>query len=248
VVELAGMVAHVAFDEQAVVEAGRPDLIVYLPNRGILPVDAKAPMQAFFEAMEAGDGETRRLKLKAHADAVRSCVRDLGQKKYWEQFEKAPEFVVMFVPNDTCLSAAFEHDPELLEFAFQQRVLLTTPVTLLALLKAVSYGWQQQQITENVQQIAEQGKALYERLAKFIEHLSRTGEGLDRAVRAYNEAIGSLESRVMPAARRFGELGAMTRELTSPETIEHQPRRPALLETPEAGNSSAPGSEGPQKE
>jgi len=118
VVEMAGMVPHVTFAEQVTIEASRPDLIVYLPNQAVLPVDAKAPMQAFFEAMESDDGEVRKTKLHAHAEAVRFRVRELSQKKYWEKFERAPEFVVMFVPNDTCLSAAFEHDPKLLEFAF----------------------------------------------------------------------------------------------------------------------------------
>jgi len=231
VVELAGMESRVAFDEQATVEAGRPDLIVHLPNHTVLPVDAKAPMTAFLEAMEAQDEERRKERLQAHADAVRGRVKELSQKKYWEQFERAPEFVVMFVPNDTCLSAAFERDPSLLEYAFQQRVLLTTPVTLLALLKAVAYGWQQQQIAENARQIAEQGKELYDRLVKFVDHLRRTGGGLDSAVKAYNEAVGSLENRVLPAARRFKELGAITTELPEPEAIERNTREPATIES-----------------
>jgi DNA recombination protein RmuC len=230
VVELAGMESRVDFDEQATAEAGRPDLIVHLPNHTVLPVDAKAPMTAFLEAMEAQDDDRRKERLQAHADAVRSRVKELSQKKYWEQFERAPEFVVMFVPNDTCLIAAFERDPSLLEYGFQQRVLITTPVTLLALLKAVAYGWQQQQISENARQIAEQGKELYERLVKFVDHLRKTGGGLDAAVKTYNEAVGSLESRVLPAARKFKELGAITTELPEPESIERQTRQPAAIE------------------
>ena len=226
IVELAGMESHIAFDEQATGEEGRPDMLVHLPNRAALPVDAKAPMQAFLAAMEATDADSRKVKLAAHAEAVRRRVRELSQKKYWEQFERAPEFVVMFVPNETCLSAAFEHDPTLLEFGFEERVLLTSPVTLLALLKAVSYGWQQQQIAENSRAIAEQGKELYDRLSKFVEHLRKTGVGLDNAVKGYNEAIGSLESRVLPAGRRFKELGAVTTDLPNPEPLDRQVREP----------------------
>lgn len=227
IVELAGMESHIDFNEQATGEEGRPDMVVHLPNRAVLPVDAKAPMLAFLEAMESTDADVRKLKLAAHAEAVRRRIRELSQKKYWEQFERAPEFVVMFVPNETCLTAAFEHDPTLLEFGFEQRVLLTSPVTLLALLKAVSYGWQQQQIAENSRAIAEQGKELYDRLSKFVEHLRKTGIGLDTAVKSYNESIGSLESRVLPAGRRFKELGAVITDLPNPEPIDRQVREPA---------------------
>ncbi|MDA1274459.1 MAG: DNA recombination protein RmuC [Verrucomicrobia bacterium] len=228
VVEMAGMESRVAFDEQATGDEGRPDMVVHLPNHTVLPIDAKAPMQAFLEAMETTDADTRRVKMAAHAEAVRRRVRELSQKKYWEQFDRAPEFVVMFVPNETCLSAAFEHDPTLLEYGFEQRVLLTSPVTLLALLKAVSYGWQQQQIAENSREIAEQGKELYDRLSRFVDHLRKAGSGLDSAVKSYNDAIGSLESRVLPSGRRFKELGVATAELPTLEPLDRQVREPGI--------------------
>jgi DNA recombination protein RmuC len=225
VVELAGLEAHVHFAEQVTAEATRPDMIVYLPNRAALPVDAKAPMQAFLDAMDTSDADLRKARLKDHAGAVRSRVRELSQKRYWDQFTPSPEFVVMFVPNDTCLSAAFAQDPELLEFAFQQRVLLTTPVTLLALLKAVAYGWQQQAIAENASQIARQGKEIHDRVAVFVGHLKKTGENLGGAVQAYNAAVGSLETRLLPAVRRLRELGAATTDLPEIEAVDHQARQ-----------------------
>ncbi len=230
-VEMAGMVDHVDFNEQAATDEGRPDMIVRLPREGILPVDSKTPMQAYLEAIEAPDEQAREAKLNEHAQAMRHRVHELSQKRYWQQFERTPEFVVMFVPNEACLSAAFERDPNLLEYAFQQHVLPTTPVTLLALLKAVAYGWQQQQVTENARQIAEQGRQLYERVSVFVNHLVDLGKRLDQAVQDYNEAIGSLESRVLPAARRFRDLGAVTTELPSPAPIERQVRLPTPVES-----------------
>ena len=233
VVEMAGMTPHVDFLEQAGTDQGRPDMIIKLPNHGILPVDAKAPMQAYLAAMEASDEHTRREKLTAHTTAMRNRVRELAQREYSKQFQRAPEFVVMFVPNEACLNAAFESDPDLLEYAVQQRVLLASPVTLLALLKAVAYGWQQHQLTENARQIAQLGKELHDRLAKFLEHSQKLGRGLDSAVKAYNEATGSLESRLFPTARRLKELGASTNELPELRTVDSQARLPASLDNSE---------------
>lgn len=230
VVEMAGMVAHVDFVEQATTEGGRPDLVVRLPNEGILPVDAKTPMEAYLAAVESTNEEERRNKLAAHARAMRQRVTELGRRSYWDQFDRAPEFVVMFVPNDACLGAVFERDPQFLEDALVQKVLPTTPVTLLALLKAVAYGWQQQRIADNARLIAETGRELYDRIARFADHLDRTGKGLDVAVRSFNAAVGSLESRVLPQARRFRELGAATAELPSPDVVERQVRVPAAVE------------------
>jgi len=229
VVEMAGMVAHVDFEEQAITDGGRPDMIIHLPTEGILPVDSKTPMQAYLDALESSGVERREEKLKEHAQVIRGRIRELSQKRYWEQFDRAPEFVVMFIPNDSCLSAAFEKDADILEFSIQQRVLPTTPVTLLALLKTVAYGWQQQMVTENAQKIAEQGRELHDRLAKFVDHLHRTGNGLDSAVKAYNDAIGSLESRLIPSARRFKEMGAATTDIPTPINIERQVRTPGQL-------------------
>lgn len=230
VVEMAGMVAHVDFDEQAATDLGRPDMIVYLPTEGVLAVDSKTPMQAYLDALEDGAVERREAKLKEHAQIIRGRIRELSQRRYWEQFERAPEFVVMFVPNDACLSAAFEKDPDILEFSIRQRVLPTTPVTLLALLKTVAYGWQQQTVAENARKIAEQGKELYDRLARFVDHLQRTGNGLESAIRAYNDAIGSLESRLIPSARRFKEMGAATVDIQVPSTVERRARPVGQLE------------------
>ncbi len=208
VVEMADLVAHVDFEEQATTNEGRPDMIVFLPPRGILPVDSKTPMQAYLEALEDNDAVRREAKLKQHATAMRGRIRELSQKRYWEQFERSPDVVVMFVPDDGCLSAAFEKDADLLEYALKQKVLLTTPVTLLALLKTVAYGWQQHKMAENAREIAEQGRELHDRLGKFIEHFQRAGSGLENAIKSYNDALGSLESRLMPQARRLEEMGA----------------------------------------
>ena len=224
VVEMADLVAHVDFEEQAVTDSGRPDMIVHLPAQGILPVDSKTPMLAYLEALEDGDAAHREAKLKEHATALRGRVRELSQKRYWEQFDRAPEVVVMFVPNDACLSAAFEKDGDLLEYAMQQKVLPTTPVTLLALLKTVAYGWQQHKMAENAREIAEQGRELHDRLGKFVEHFQRAGNGLENAVKAYNDAVGSLESRLFPAARRLKEMGAASTEVPLPATVDRAVR------------------------
>ncbi len=229
VVELADLVAHVDFEEQATSNGGRPDMTVHLPTRGILPVDSKTPMSKYLEALEDNDGARREARLKEHAAAIRDRIRELSQKRYWEQFDRAPEVVVMFVPNDACLSAAFEKDGSLLEYAMEQRVLPTTPVTLLALLKTVAYGWQQHKMTENAREIAEQGKVLHNRLATFVEHFQTAGNRLKSAVKAYNEAVGSLESRLSPAARRFKELGVASTEIPLVTRVERPVREPAQL-------------------
>jgi DNA recombination protein RmuC len=181
-------------------------------------------MLAYLEALEDSDGTQRAAKLKEHAAAMRGRIRELSQKRYWEQFDRAPEVVVMFVPNDACLSAAFEKDGDLLEYAMQQKVLPTTPVTLLALLKTVAYGWQQHKMAENAREIAEQGRELHDRLGKFVEHFQRAGNGLENAVKAYNDAVGSLESRLFPAARRLKEMGAASTEVPLPATVDRAVR------------------------
>ncbi len=240
VVEMAGMVEHVDFREQQATEDGRPDMVIRLPNAGELPVDAKTPMAAYLEAMEASDDQTRTAKLKDHAIAIRSRIRDLGQKRYWQQFEHAPDFVVMFMPSDTCLCAAYERDGDLLDYAIQQRVMPTTPVTLLALLKAVAYGWQQQQIAENAHEIAEQGKSLYDRLLVFTEHLTGLGKHINQSVQDYNKTIASLENRVTPAARRLREMGVGSKDMPPPAGIELQARLPVLPESVEKPSEPEP--------
>jgi DNA recombination protein RmuC len=217
---MAGMLNHVSFDEQAATDLGRPDMITYLPNGGILPVDSKVPLGAYLSAVESIEEEKRKLHLAEHAKAMRSRIRDLAQKQYWEQFPSSPDFVVMFVPNEACLGAAFESDPSLLEHAIGKKVLICSPVTLVALLRSVAYGWQQKHLTENAARIAEEGRELYARLELFVRRFSEAGQAIGKAVERYNAAVGSLERRLMPAARRFQELGVSSEDLVGPAHID----------------------------
>jgi DNA recombination protein RmuC len=226
-VELAGMEKHVDFSEQEAAQSGRPDMVVRLPERGIVPVDSKVPLDAFLKAMETDAEDARRSLLAQHAQAFRARVRELAQRSYWDQFESTPEVVVMFVPLEASLSAAFQADRELFEYAFQNKVLVTSPIALFALLKAVAFGWQQQQVAENAAQIAAQGKTVYERFATFVGHLSGVGKALEGAVRKHNEAVGSLDTRVLPAARRLRELGVGAGEIEPAYYVETQPRMPS---------------------
>jgi DNA recombination protein RmuC len=230
VVEIAGMEHHIAFEEQTAVERGRPDMVVHLPNGGILPIDSKVPLESYLEAVGVTDARVRATRLDGHARAMRERVRELGQKMYWDQFGASPEFVVMFVPNESCLAAAFERDPTLLEYAFERKVLITSPVNLLALLKSVAYGWQQHRITENALKIAREGQDLHKRIENFIQHLADTGRHLAKSVDGYNRAVASLERRLLPAARRFQEMGVTTTRLESPDPIETRPTRPPSRE------------------
>lgn len=225
IVELAGMLKHVDFDEQLSAGDGRPDMIVRLPNGGLLPVDAKTPMDAYLDAMNTPGEQIQRDKLAAHAKAVRSRIKDLSRKQYWGQFERSPEFVILFVPYESCLSAAFEQDGNLLDDALKNHVVVTSPVTLLALLKAVAYGWQQVSITENVRQIAAEGRDLYRRLSILTGHVDEVGVHLGRAVNAFNSMVGSLESRLLPAARRFQELDVDSTDLPELHSIDQAPRQ-----------------------
>jgi DNA recombination protein RmuC len=226
VVEMAGMVKHVAFDEQASTDSGRPDLITYLPNGGILPVDSKVPLGAYLAAMESTEEETRKGHLAEHGRAMRSRIRELGHRQYWEQFSSSPDFVVMFVPNEACLGAAFEYDSGLLEYAIERKVLISSPVTLVALLRAVAFGWQQHRLTENAIAIAREGRELCSRLDLFVRRFSEAGRALGKAVAGYNAAVGSLERRLMPVAKRFQELGVSTHEGVQPARIDVSPSLP----------------------
>jgi DNA recombination protein RmuC len=228
VVEMAGMQNHVTFEEQQVAGSGRPDMIIHLPNAGVLPIDSKVPMDSYMAAMEEKDPDRRKELVGAHARALRERVRELAQKQYWEQFERSPDFVVMFVPNEGCLGAAYEVDPEILDFAINKHVLPCAPVNLVALLRAVAYGWQQQQVAENANRIAEEGRDLYTRFQTWIAHFKRLGASIDSSVEFYNKAIGSLNHRLMPSARRFQELGIADSEISPPPEIDGRTAESAL--------------------
>jgi DNA recombination protein RmuC len=241
-VEMAGMLRHCDFTEQTTVDGAdgrlRPDVIVRLPGSKQAVVDAKVPLHAYLEAVEATDEATERAKLRDHARQVRTHIDQLASKAYWAQFPEAPDFVVMFVPGDQLLAAAFEHEPALMEHAIENRVLIATPVTLIALLRSIAYGWQQENLAENARQIATAGRMLHDRLGTFTSHLRKVGNNLDRAVGAYNEAVGSYEARVVPAARRLTELDVTDEEAASLDALERRVR-PVVAPEPEPESGAA---------
>jgi DNA recombination protein RmuC len=232
VVELAGLVEHCDFTEQLQVnDAGqslRPDLVVHMPDARDLVVDAKTPLDAYLEAVEATDDSARQAALARHARQVEARVRDLANKSYWEQFERSPDFAVLFLPGDQFLSAALAERPELIDLALKQSIIIATPSTLMALLKVVAYGWRQASVAENAAVIRALGEELHRRLNTFTSHVAKVGKSLTAAIDAYNSAVGSLDRSVLPQARRFPELGVTgDAPLPSLEPIERMARLPA---------------------
>lgn len=250
VIELAGMTAHCDFVEQASIATDdgllRPDLVVQLPGGKQVIVDAKAPLNAFLDAYEARDETTRTQQLAAHARLLREHVRRLSAKAYWDQFDTAPDFVFLFLPGEHFYSAALEADPSLLEEGARQSVLIATPTTLIALLRAVAYGWQQERVAEDARAVAQLGRELHRRLETFTDHLQKVGTRLRSAVGAYNDAVGSFEHRVLPGARRLAEHGVVSseRELAALERVDPTVRDLAEREiasgAQETGHEHAP--------
>jgi DNA recombination protein RmuC len=231
VVELSGMTEHVDFTEQQHQATGsgavRPDMIVYMPERREIVVDVKTPLEAYLSAVEAQDDDERRNQLRRHAQIVGARIRELAGKQYWAQFEHSPDFVVLFLPGDQFLSAALQENPGLIDEALRQNVMLATPTSLAALLKAVEYGWKQSRLADNAAEVRKLGEEIYKRLAVFAEHLAKLGKSLGASVDSFNKAVGSLEQQVLPGARRFPELGLRTnRAIETLEPVDNLARIP----------------------
>jgi len=232
IVEIAGMSEHCDFEEQVSVKVAgsdkilRPDMIVKMPGGGEIVVDSKVAIDAYLDMLESETPELRETQMHRHAGAVEKHVRDLSDKKYWEQFERTPRIVVMFMPIESALVAALERKPDLQFDAMQKHVLICTPTLLVGLLQAVAYGWQEEKVAANAREIAKAGATLYERLGTFNSHFMKIGDRLRQGTEDYNKAVGSLESSILPAARKMKELGATTAdELETPVVIEAEPRR-----------------------
>jgi DNA recombination protein RmuC len=228
-VELAGMVEHCDFVEQVHTETDgqifRPDMVVRMPDHRELVVDVKTPLDAYLTAAEAPDDAQRQLGLKRHAKNVRAHIRMLASKAYWNQFENSPEFVILFIPGDQFLSAALNEEPDLIEYALSEQIILATPTSFVALLKAVAYGWRQMALADNAKEIRVLAEDLYARLATFVTHMNKVGRQLASSVENYNKAVGSLERSVLPGARKFVELGVHPKkEMEKLESLEPVPR------------------------
>jgi DNA recombination protein RmuC len=231
-VEMAGMINYCDFEEQTSVETvdgqrQRPDMIIRLPNERVVVVDSKVPLAAYLDALQSEDPDHQKERMVAHARHIRDHIKGLSAKSYWTQFDNAPEFVVLFIPNETIFSAALEQDPELIELGVLNKVILATPTTLIALLKAIAYGWQQEAIAREAKDIAALGKELYERVSVVTGHFTKLGKSLDQSVGCYNKAVSSLESRLLVTAKKFEALDSASPDpLPQPSLIEKQPSLP----------------------
>ncbi|HSN17961.1 MAG TPA: DNA recombination protein RmuC [Gammaproteobacteria bacterium] len=223
--ELAGMVDRCDFLEQVHTDTGegalRPDMLIRLPDNRELVVDAKTSLDSYLAAIEAADAQLRETHLASHARKVRERIKELAGKRYWDQFKQSPDFVILFIPGDQFLSAALDREPMLIEEALRQKVMLATPTSFVALLKAVAYGWRQVALAENAERIREHAETLHQRIATFAEHMGKIGGALENSVQHFNNAVGSLERQVLPAARRFTELGVQSKkEMPELEPVE----------------------------
>jgi DNA recombination protein RmuC len=236
--ELAGLSQRCDFTEQQTIDGdqgrSRPDMVVHLPGGREIVIDCKTCLDAFLDAASAADEDARKVHLQRHAQQVRTRARELAAKSYWTQFTRSPEFVVMFLPGEAFLYAAVEQDGTLIEDCLKNRVIVATPTTLMALLKSIEYGWRQEDMTANAQEIQKLATEMYDRLGIALTHISRVGSNLKGTVDSYNAALASLETRVMVTARKIGELGAKTgKELNEPVQVDVVPReaRPAMLQS-----------------
>jgi DNA recombination protein RmuC len=237
VLELSGLALHVDFVEQSSTTDGegsrlRPDVVINLPGGRCIVVDSKVALSGYLDAMEATDDAARETYLKKHAAELKSHVKNLSSKDYWKHVPDTADFVVLFVPGENFLAAAAERDPNLFDDAFAQKVIITTPSTMVALAKSVAYGWRQEQSAKNAQEIADLGRELFRRMALMVDHMGKVGDAIGRSVKSYNEMIGSVESRVLPQARKFKELGAGDAgiDIAAPAQIEVAPRLPPAPE------------------
>jgi DNA recombination protein RmuC len=238
VAELSGMSIHCDFTEQQSVDTDkgriRPDMVVHLPMEREIVVDAKVSLEAYLDAISAQTEEERKAKMEKHAQQVRAHMNKLASKDYWNQFSRSPEFVVLFIPGESFLSAAVDVDTTLIEDGMQKRVIISTPTTFIALLRAIAYGWRQEQITKNAQQISALGKELYERMSTMAKYFDDLGTAIERSIASYNKMVGSMESRVLPSVRKFRELGVSgAGEIPDLEQIDQSPRPLSLLKDEE---------------
>jgi DNA recombination protein RmuC len=235
VAELSGMSMHCDFTEQQSVDTEkgriRPDMIVHLPMERDIVVDSKVSLEAYLDTVNAATEDEKRARMEKHAQQVRTHMNKLASKDYWSQFKRSPEFVVLFIPGESFLSAAVEVDNSLIEDGIQKKVIIATPTTFIALLRAVAYGWRQEQITKNAQEISDLARQLYERMATLVQHFENVGKSLEKAIGSYNKAVGSMESRVLPSVRKFRELGVTgAEEMPVLEQVDQVPRNLSLLD------------------